>query len=827
MSRVTRLSGRLRRAVTSLAAGITLVGLTTLPAATARAQHDERAVIQYTEYGIPHITAHDYSGLGYGYGYAAAKDNLCVLADAYLTVNGERSRYLGPQAPANPGLGVASDSLTSDLYFQRTKDSGIVDKLARQTAPTGPEPEVRLMVRGYTEGYNRYLRETGRHGISDPACRGKAWVRPITALDVYRHVYAITTVNGTGGVMDGITKAQPPGPSTGKRTETSVEAAAQDRSEQQELPEHAAAKLAAGIRHARGDGKLGSNAIGVGSQGTTSGRSVLLGNPHYPWQGPRRFWQSQLTIPGKLNVSGAGLLGFPAVMIGHNDNVAWSHTVATAATYGLYEVPLVPGRPTSYLVDGKPEKMTSHRVRVRVRGADGALDTVQRTLWDTRYGPVISAGPGSVPLPWGKTAYTVRDANASNLRALNTWMGLGRSKDTGDVQRTLSRSLGVPWVNTIATDRRGTALYADIQVVPHVTDDLAKRCNTPLGAQIFPMSGVSVLDGGRGDCAWGRDTDAVAPGILGPRRLPALTRTDYVTNANDSPWLANPRDPLTGYPRGVGDINTPRSARTQETILTAERRLAGTDGLPGKGFTGRSMARTLFSDHSRVAQLAAGDTAKMCRAFPGGRAPSSSGPVGVGTACRALAAWDGRYTLDSRGSLLFERFVLQAAKVKGGPWQTPFDPKNPIGTPNTLATQNPDVQRAFGDAVAELKHAGIAFDAPLGSHQYVTRDGARIPVHGGPNALGVLNVLAPVWDPKAGHTDVTAGSSFLQITEFTGWGTPRAATLLTYSQSSDPTSAHHSDQTKLFSRGEWVRERFTQREILASPKLATQTLTGE
>ncbi|MFD7665834.1 penicillin acylase family protein [Streptomyces sp. NPDC059788] len=830
MSRVTRLSRRLRRALASLAAGTTLVGLSTLPAATAQAHQDPRSVIRYTEYGVPHITAGNYTNLGLGYGYAAAKDNLCVLAETYLTVNGERSRHLGPKTPANPGLGVAGDSLSSDLYFQRTKESGTVERLLRQAPPNGPDPKAVRMVRGYVQGYNRYLRETGKDGISDPACRGKAWVRPITELDVYRHLHAIATVVGTGGVMDGITKARPPAADSGKQpaaARAGSPAARTAPAATTALPAGTADKLAAAVRAARGDGELGSNAIGAGSRGTATGGSVLLANPHYPWQGPRRFWQSQLTIPGELDVSGAGLLGIPAVMIGHNDQVAWSHTVSTAATYGLYEVPLVPGHPTRYLVDGKPEEMTSHRVSVRVRNPDGTLGTVTRTLWDTRYGPVISAGPGGVPLPWGRTAYTVRDANAGNLRALSTWMGLGRSRDTGDVRRVLSHSLGVPWVNTVATDRRGTALYADLQVVPHVTDDLAARCSTPMGEQIFRMSGVSILDGGRGDCAWGTDADAVAPGLLGPHRLPALSRTDYVTSANDSPWLANPAAPLTGYPRGVGDTGTPRSFRTQQNILAAQRRLAGTDGLPGRGFTRDTMARTLFTQHSRVAALAADDTATMCRAFPGGRAPSADGPVDVASACRALARWDGRYTLDSRGSLLFERFVLKAAAVAGGPWLTPFVPKDPVHTPRTLATGNAAVQRAFGDAAAELKAAGIPLDAPLGSHQSVTRAGERIPVPGAPHQLGVLNVVTPVWDPAAGPTDVHSGSSFLQVTEFPRGGPPRASTLLAYGQSTDPTSPHHTDQTRLFSRGTWVPERFTPREILASPALRTQVLTRD
>ncbi|MET8013976.1 penicillin acylase family protein [Streptomyces sp. NPDC005271] len=857
---MTRLHGTARKSALSLAAGVMLVGLAAVPASTAAtaAPADGRAVIQYTEYGIPHITASDYEGLGYGSGYASAKDNLCTLADAFMTENGERSLHLGADAPADPGLGQASTSLDSDLYFQRIKDSHVVEKLARQAPPNGPDPEAAQMVRGYAKGYNRYLRQAlADGGITDPACRGKAWVRPITPLDVYRHVYAISTGSGSGVVMDGIARAQPPtatgataasrgadarstkstdarstdarstgARSAGAKSTGAKSTGARSTDAKSTGAKNTGAKLNAAIRRARDDGRLGSNAIGVGADGTTSGRGgVLLANPHYPWHGPARLWQSQLTIPGRVNVSGASLLGFPGVLIGHNADVAWSHTVSTAATYGLYEVALIPGKPTHYLVDGKPEKMTSHRVRVRARQADGSTKVITRTLWNTRYGPVIDTGPGGVPLPWARTAHTIRDANATNLRAMNTWLGLGRARTTDDVLRAQTRTQGLPWVNTVSVDSRGKTLYSDIQVVPHVTDDLAKECSTDLGRQVFPNSGISVLDGSRGACAWGSDKDAVQPGLFGPHRLPTLTRTDYVTNSNNSPWLANPEAPLTGYPRGVGDIGTARSFRTQEGILAVQRRLAGTDGLPGKGFSRRTMEQTLFGNRSRTAELAASSTAAMCARFPDGRAPSSHGPVDVSRACGALARWDGRYTLDSRASLLFARFTLLAARVEGGPWRHPFDVRDPLHTPNTLAVDNPAVQRAFGDAAAELKAAGIPLDAPLRDHQYVTRGKDRIPVHGAPSPLGVLNVITPAWDPKAGHTDVITGSSFIQVTEFGRGATPRTSSLLTYAQSSDPTSPHFRDQTKLFSRGVWIRERFTQRDILDSPRLRTQVLT--
>jgi acyl-homoserine-lactone acylase len=752
-----------------------------------------RATIRYTEHGIPHIVANNYDGLGYGYGYAAAKDNICELANGYLTVGAQRSKYLGPDGAGNSALSSASTNLNSDLHFQRIIDSGVVERLAKQAAPQGPRPEVRQLVAGYVQGYNRYLADTKPSGITDPACHNAAWLRPITEIDFYRHFYAIATIAGQGTLADGLVTARP----TPAAPPVAADTATADR-------------IGSGLAKALGTGELGSNGIAIGSDGTSQGRSVLLGNPHYPWQGGRRFWQSQLTIPGKLNVSGGSLLGIPLIQIGHTDNAAWTHTVSTAITFGLYEVPLVPGDPTTYLVDGKPEKMTSSTVEVAVRQPDGTIGQVSRTLYATRYGPIVTSSVG-VPVPWTATsAYAVRDGNATNLRGLNTWFELNQAQSTAQVTHALSSTLGVPWVNTMATDRAGNALYSDVQVVPNVTDALAGKCGTALGHIVYPSAGLPILDGSRADCALGDDPGSIEPGLVAPGKLPQQQSRDYELNANDSAWLANARAPITGYPRIIGTIGTERSPRTREALISVE------DMVRGKGFTTDSMKGLLFGDRSRMAELTADDTAKMCAAFPAGQAPSDKGPIDVTAACAALKSWNHRYTLDSRGSLLFQRFVL---RLPPDHWLVPFDATKPLTTPNTLKTASPAVQTAFGNAAADLRDAGIPLDAKLAGGQAVTRNGVRIPIHGSPSQLGILDVTTPTWDPAAGNVEIVHGSSFIQVVGFGRTGTPDVSTLLTYSQSSDPTSPYFSDQTKLFSRGEWVPERFSEPDILRSPAL--------
>src|SRR6266542_302975 len=183
------------------------------------------ATIRRTSHGIPHILADNYAGLGFGYGYALAQDNICVLADIYVTVDGERSRFSGssPLGSFGPngswdqgGHGTRPNNLNSDFFFQRVKDRGTVEALLAQDPPNGPAPELREGVRGYVAGYNKYLSDAGVDNLPDSTCRGKPWVRPITEMDAYLRFYQLGLIASQGVVIDGIGGAAPtayPGPS--------------------------------------------------------------------------------------------------------------------------------------------------------------------------------------------------------------------------------------------------------------------------------------------------------------------------------------------------------------------------------------------------------------------------------------------------------------------------------------------------------------------------------------------------------------------------------------------------------------------------------------
>ncbi|MBJ7473147.1 MAG: penicillin acylase family protein, partial [Solirubrobacteraceae bacterium] len=542
-------------------------------------------------------------------------------------------------------------------------------------------------------------------------------------------------------------------------------------------------------------GGLGSNAYGIGSEASQSGHGLLYGNPHFPWAGSERFYQAHITVPGKADVTGGSLMGIPLIMIGATRGVAWSHTVSTARRFLPYELKIVPGRPTAYYENGRVREMERQRVTVQALQPDGSLAPVSRTLYASRHGSMTTSVTGLKVFPWGRrTAFALHDGNAENFgRLANTFLGMNESQSVDELDAVLRKNQGIPWVNTIASDSTGQAYYADIGTVPGMPNSRYKACLTPYGQLTDGLQRLPVLDGSRTSCLPTTDRDSAAPGILGASRMPSLRRRDHTSNMNDSYWLSNPAQPLEGFPRIIGDERTTRTLRTRIGIKQLQDRINGTDGLPGKGFTLANLQEVAWGNRVYSAELWRDGLVKGCRS----------------QACDVLRGWNMRNDLDAPGAILWQRFVTRLTSTSPIPLPAPFNPYrtrfnagNPVNTPAGIVQSNPIVQWALKKATSDLNQAGIPLDATLRTHQTVTRAGDVIPIHGGPGSSGLFNVITPVWDKRAGYTDVASGNSFMQAVHLTP-GCPQIRTVLSYSQSADPTSPHYADQTKLYSQKGW------------------------
>ena len=106
-------------------------------------------------------------------------------------------------------------------------------------------------------------------------------------------------------------------------------------------------------------------------------------------------------------------------------------------------------------------------------------------------------------------------------------------------------------------------------------------------------------------------------------------------------------------------------------------------------------------------------------------------------ACDALASWDLKVDLDSRGAHLFHLF----AENGGLKFKVPFNPADPVRTPNTLDVADPAVLEALEKAVDKLANCRSRSMPGWATCSASRAGGQRIPIHGGAGPEGVFNVI--------------------------------------------------------------------------------------
>jgi acyl-homoserine-lactone acylase len=433
---------------------------------------------------------------------------------------------------------------------------------------------------------------------------------------------------------------------------------------------------------------------------------------------------------------------------------------------------------------------------------NGALGNVSKRMYRTDFGPILVI-PGA-GLGWSTArAYAFGDVNVANNRVVRSWLDIGRSSSVREARDAMARNLGIPWVNTVAADSTGEVMYADLTTMPNVDEAHIARClPSPGAAALLRAADLLVLRGSTSDCAWKNDSSAAAPGIVPASKLPVAIRTDYVMNSNDSYWLTNPAISWSGISPMAGPVGVPQRLRTRATLTMIERRLAGTDGLPGRQFTAAHLQKLLFNSDNFAANMVLDDLLTLRGSYHSVTMPDGT-EVPLGGAWNALARWDRRSATSSRGAHVFREFWRNARLIPNL-HRIAFSPQDPVHTPSGLKTDDGAVRtallQAMGRAVQMFQASGIALDAPLGSMQYVLSGTRKYAVPGGEEFEGVLNKLEsrPF---VAGQYQPYFGVSYVQFISHHRHGL-WAEGILSYSQSTDPRSPYYLNQLPAFSRGE-------------------------
>ena len=739
--------------------------------------------------GVANISGANFADLGFGVGYGQAQDGICLLAETFLTVDGERSAFFGPEGVFKNEAegGLQFTNLNSDIYWTSIKQQQTVQKLLKLPYPQGPSTEGREAARGYAAGYDAYLRHIGgANGVTNPACKGAAWVRPIKPIDVWRRIYQVDDLAGNSALGPYVEA----NPAYGPPAQASPASAKGRRARKASLGGITIGKLTL----MGNDDLLGSNGLAVGGEDTTNGGGVVLANPHFPWHGAERFWEMNVEIPGQYHAVGAGIWGLPGINIGHNQNVAWTHTVSTNTTVTLWDLVLAQGDQTKYFYNGKELKMKTRTVTVQAL-EHGELVPRTGTLYYSHYGPVI----------WEDGhAISIVDANANNLRGVNQWLAISKAENASQVLESERSIQGVPWVNTIGADAQGNAFYSEIVVASSLTKKyIDSLCDLEPGSDEGPFLGD-------GDCELPESPGAIVPGILAGSDEPSLIRRDYVENSNNSFWLANANSPLTGFSPALGGEEENPGMRAQTGIDMVAQRMGTynggvpTDGLsPTPGFTAETMQASWTKFRSLPAERALPGLREICENAVTEAGGMING-VDVSGACPVLDDYGASATLTDKGGWLFQEWFERAPNGQADFWVHPWTATEPVYTPNTLNTSLQASKEALAAAVSSMQARGIPLDASIGEVQRAPQPGAA-PLPGcleGDGCYAAIGSFFPT--PTSKQAEVTGGTSIVMFTELQAGHDPLSKALLAYSQSEDPTSPYYEDQTQRFSKNEWI-----------------------
>ena len=710
------------------------------------------ATIRRTDGGVPHIKADNLKSAAFGHGYAQAQDNVCLLAEAVVKARSERAKYFGP--------GKDNINIINDFSYKAQR---ILSGAEQEYGSLSQESTA--LIDGFTKGYNSYIEET------DPAnfpaqCQEQPWVKTISPVDLLAHYrivgqYASGGQFATGAVFLAIPgedlAAAQPNPVMASTDASAIKAVSGD------------ARLMAASKTDYQDMGLGSNAWGIGKDMTEQGKGALLANPHFPYTGHRRLYQAHLTVPGYLNINGAGLLGTALPLISFNENIAWSHTVSSSRRFTVYELKLKSGDDLTYIKDGeeKPITQETFQIEVAVGGPNPAV--FERTFYFSEYGPMLSANAvtdGGLP-KWGEngTAYTYRDANANTGNLLDSWLGMSRASNLQEFQDVFRNCGTTLWVNSTYADADGNAFYIDSSSAPNLSEKTIalinfKRSVSEDYAKLFD-AGVTLLDGSKGFDDW---VEGECGGLTTYDQKPKLVRSDYVQNSNSSYWATNPNEFLTGYSPIYGEENAEINPRTRlglkmlqnstEPGMTGVTPPAGDDDK----FSAKELINVIWNNRAWYAEQFLPELNNRCSVatsvnVPQGLLPdepaiTSPGTQDVTAACTALAGWNGTYDLESTGAHLFRTFVDIYRTSFPDDLTTAFNSSDPVNTPadpSVVADGDDDpMLQSLGAAVVVLDAAGIALDSKLGDVQYYQPSGGVVPG-------GDVTSLAPLSGPIPWH----------------------------------------------------------------------------
>jgi len=197
--------------------------------------------------------------------------------------------------------------------------------------------------------------------------------------------------------------------------------------------------------------------------------------------------------------------GSPVVLLGHNADLAWGHTVNSPDLVDVFKLEMHTQDPLQYKVDGQWHTLQRRLVPIEVKLWRDFRWTVNREMLVSLFGPAIRVG---------EQVYAIRYAGMEKFRQVEQWFRMGQSRNLAEFKSAM-RIHALAMFNTGYGDREGNLFYVYNALLPR---------------RVTGVNWQDVVAGNRRDLAW---TEYVPFDELPQVENPA---SGFIQNCNSSPF---------------------------------------------------------------------------------------------------------------------------------------------------------------------------------------------------------------------------------------------------------------------------------------------------
>ena len=503
----------------------------------------------------------------------------------------------------------------------------------------------------------------------------------------------------------------------------------------------------------------GSNAFAISASKTKDGRTYLAINSHQPLEGLNSWYEAHLCSDEGLNMLGATFVGSPVLSIGVNENLGWCHTLNYPDLSDVFQLEMHPTDPLLYKFDDRWERLVPYDVKATIKLLGIIKIGAKQKFWKSKYGVTYQT-----PLGY----FSHRFAANQDIRAAEQWFRMSKSKNWTEFRSALDLQ-GLPSMNLVYADKDDHIFY--------------------LGNGRFPYRNkkydwTKVVPGNSSETLW---SDQCYPIDSLPQVLDPVS--GYVYNCNHTPFLSS------------GDGDNPV---VDQIPVTAGYQ-------PPAALTNRAVRlQALLNEHQAYDYA----TFKKIKYDLKYHTPLLSAPKlepifhlnadiypHLKSNIELLRNWDREAGLESDAASIFI-LALQTIRKKA---RRLVDYRlGEIIDEKLLVLALEDAQNHC------LKHFK-KLAVPLRDLQRHTRGQMDLPIAGGPDVLAALSASTQ----KNGTLRARAGDSYIELVRFSKEGV-EIESVNAFGASAIKTSAHYTDQMKLYTQQKLKKMTLDKEEVYAS-----------